>query len=66
MKETTLYICEICKERYVDQKEAENCEAAHIKPKRLTKKDEVSPVQERKRSNFNPSTCISVPGLDRH
>ena len=30
MKETTLYICEICKERYADRKEAENCEAAHI------------------------------------
>lgn len=37
MKETTLYICEICGERYADRKEAETCEAAHIKPKRLTK-----------------------------
>lgn len=37
MKETTLYICEICGERYADKKEAENCEAAHIKPKKLTK-----------------------------
>ena len=37
MKETTLYICEICNTRYSSKKEAEICEAAHIKPKRLTK-----------------------------
>ena len=37
MKETTLYICTICGEKYANKKEAENCEAAHIKPKRLTK-----------------------------
>lgn len=36
MKETTLYICEICKEKYANKKKAENCEAAHIKPKKLT------------------------------
>lgn len=36
MKEITLYICEICHERYTNRQEAENCEAAHIKPKRLT------------------------------
>ena len=38
MKEQTLYICELCKTRYSDRKEAENCEKAHIKPKKLTKK----------------------------
>lgn len=37
MKETMLYVCEICGESYANKKEAENCEAAHIKPKRLTK-----------------------------
>lgn len=37
MKETTLYVCEICGTRYTSITEAENCEAAHIKPKRLTK-----------------------------
>lgn len=37
MKAITLYACEICKERYAEKKEAEACEAAHIKPKRLTK-----------------------------
>lgn len=36
MKETIFYICEICNGRYASKKEAENCEAAHIKPKRLT------------------------------
>ena len=37
MKETTLYICEICGEKYASREDAESCEAAHIKPKKLTK-----------------------------
>ena len=37
MKETMLYICEICGEEYNERKEAEDCEASHIKPKRLAK-----------------------------
>lgn len=38
MKEKILYICEICKTQYSEKKDAERCEATHIKPKRLTKK----------------------------
>ena len=52
MKETTLYICEICGERYADKKEAENCEAAHIKPKKLTKT-----------MKFHPYKCGKDPFL---
>ena len=48
MKETTLYICEICGERYADKKEAENCEAAHIKPKKLTKTMKFHPYKSGK------------------
>ena len=48
MKETVLYICEICKERYVERKEAEACESAHIKPKRLTKKMKFHPYKSGK------------------
>lgn len=48
MKETTLYICEICGERYADRKEAENCEAAHIKPKKLTKTMKFHPYKSGK------------------
>ena len=50
MKETTLYICEICKERYADRKEAEKCEAAHIKPKKLTKNMKFHPYK----SGYDP------------
>lgn len=52
MKETTLYICEICGERYADKKEAEKCEAAHIKPKKLTKT-----------MKFHPYKCGKDPFL---
>lgn len=45
MKETTLYICEICKERYADRNEAESCEAAHIRPKKLTKNMKFHPYK---------------------
>jgi hypothetical protein len=45
MKETTLYMCEICGEKYASKKEAETCEAAHIKPKRLTKKMKFHPYK---------------------
>lgn len=37
MKETTLYICEICNTKYASKKEAKNCESAHIKPKKPIK-----------------------------
>lgn len=37
MKETLVWVCEICGTRYDSITEAENCEAAHIKPKMLTK-----------------------------
>lgn len=46
MKETTLYVCEICKARYANRKEAENCEAAHIKPKKLTKEMKFHPYNQ--------------------
>ena len=36
MKQKTLYICEICKTEYKEKKDAEQCEASHIKPKRIT------------------------------
>ena len=52
MKEITLYTCEICKERYADRKEAENCEAAHIMPKKLTKE-----------MKFHPYKCGRDPRL---
>lgn len=45
MKETTLYVCEICGTRYANKQEAENCEAAHIKPKRLTKSMKFHPYK---------------------
>ena len=45
MKETTLYICELCGTRYTSRKEAENCEAAHIKPKKLTKSMKFHPYK---------------------
>ena len=48
MKETTLYVCEICKARYANRKEAENCEAAHIKPKKLTKTMKFHPYKSGK------------------
>lgn len=48
MKETTLYICEICGARYANRKEAENCEAAHIKPKRITKSMKYHPYKSGK------------------
>ncbi len=48
MKETTLYICELCGTRYASRKEAENCEAAHIKPKRLTKSMKFHPYKSGK------------------
>lgn len=48
MKETTLYVCEICKARYANKKEAENCEAAHIKPKKLTKSMKFHPYKSGK------------------
>lgn len=48
MKETTLYICEICGVRYANRKEAENCEAAHIKPKRITKSMKYHPYKSGK------------------
>ena len=48
MKETTLYICELCGTRYASRIEAENCEAAHIKPKRLTKSMKFHPYKSGK------------------
>lgn len=48
MKETIFYICEICNGRYASKKEAENCEAAHIKPKRLTETMKFHPYKSGK------------------
>ena len=47
MTETIFYICEICKTRYANRQEAENCEAAHIKPKRLTETMKFHPYKTR-------------------
>ena len=38
MREKKLYVCEICGTEYADKRKAEECETAHVKPKRLTKK----------------------------
>ena len=48
MKEEMLYICEICQTRYTNKKEAENCEAAHIKPKKMTKSMKFHPYKSGK------------------
>lgn len=48
MKETTLYICEICGERYASREDAESCEAAHVRPKKLTKIMKFHPYKSRK------------------
>lgn len=45
MKETTLYVCEICGTMYSSITEAENCETAHIKPKRLTESMKFHPYK---------------------
>lgn len=55
MKETTLWVCEICGERYTSITEAENCEAVHIKPKRLTKT-----------MKFHPYKCGRDPILSQY
>lgn len=52
MKETTLYVCEICKTRYANRQEAEKCEAAHIKPKKLTKSMKFHPYKSGKDPTF--------------
>lgn len=48
MKEITLYVCEICGTRYANKKEVENCEASHIKPKKLTKTMKFHPYKSGK------------------
>lgn len=61
MKETTLYICEICGERYADRKEAENCEAAHIKPKKLTKTMKFHPYKSGKNPTLTRYEASQYP-----
>ena len=61
MKETTLYVCEICKARYANRKEAENCEAAHIKPKKLTKTMKFHPYKIGKDPTFTRYEVSQYP-----
>ena len=61
MKETTLYICEICGERYADRKEAETCEAAHIKPKKLTKTMKFHPYKSGKNPTLTRYEASQYP-----
>ena len=55
MKERTTYICEICGTKYKSRIEAEYCEAAHIKPRKLTKT-----------MKFHPYKCGQDPVLGHY
>ena len=57
MKEITLYVCEICGTRYANKKEVENCEASHIKPKKLTKTMKFHPYK----SGKDPTLTLQYP-----
>ena len=61
MKETTLYICEICGERYADRKEAETSEAAHIKRKKLTKTMKFHPYKSGKNPTLTRYEASQYP-----
>ena len=61
MKETTIYVCEICGTRYANRKEAENCEAAHIKPKRITKSMKYHPYKSGKDPTLTPHEASQYP-----
>ncbi|MSS13664.1 hypothetical protein [Porcincola intestinalis] len=60
MKETTVYVCEICKTRYANRQEAEKCEAAHIKPKKLTKSMKFHPYKSGKDPTFTRYEAYQV------
>ena len=64
MKETTLYVCEICGTRYANKKEAENCEAAHIKPKRFTKSMKFHPYKSGREPIFQYPDWIDIEMQD--
>ncbi len=38
MKKITYYRCEFCEAEYGSEKEAKDCEASHVKPRRITAK----------------------------
>lgn len=61
MKESTLYVCEFCNTSYADRKEAEACEAAHIKPKKLTKKMKFHPYKSGKDPIFAHQQVVQYP-----
>ena len=61
MKESTLYVCEFCNTSYADRKEAEACEAAHIKPKKLTKKMKFHPYKNGKGPIFTHQQVVQYP-----
>lgn len=62
MKELTLYICEICGERYKDKQLAKDCESKHLVPKAITGQKYSS---DDKKKQYPESINVSFEGTDK-